>query len=158
MTSTARKISIENSPARRAWPGSIREFRVQRAFGYYSGMAVHVDGRQSIPVNNRRSSAVSLMAITSKTMQIPILLGRAFREPTVKLPPVAIVNETMAKRFGRMRIRLESVSTRTRTPVTEIVAPKDGKYPPCSKGRCLFMYPANRFWTVQDVADSILCA
>ncbi len=97
------------------------------------GGAVYVEGR-SLPAGHQ-APAISFNSVDPAyfaTMRVPLLSGRPFRESDNEAaPPVAIVNQTMARRFwpgqypvGR-RFRLRSSSA----PLTEVVGvARDGQY------------------------------
>ena len=131
----------------RAWPEvQSLSFAFSVPLGYYSaGTAVYVDGR---PVNRGEQLPVIGTNFIDgdyfETMQIPIVRGRTFRESDKEgAPLVAIVNETMVRRFWpnedpigkHFRMRTSDA------PAVEVVGvARDSKYLAVFEGALPYLY------------------
>jgi predicted permease len=67
---------------------------------YFSSGNIEIPGREKNPSENRRVAVLVVSEDFFRTMSIPLLLGREFSTAdTATAPPVAVVNETFARRY-----------------------------------------------------------
>jgi predicted permease len=102
--------------------------------GYIRGkQSVYIEGRPLPP--DQQAPAILFNSVDSayfETLRVPLLLGRAFIEADGETaPPVAVVNETMAKHFwpGESPIGKRFSMTGDAGPFVDVVGvARDGKY------------------------------